>query len=422
MVYLLLMFWAALGAAASDRVVPFDQRVEAAAAAVLAPVVSLRVEKVRARASVGTGILVDGDARLVLTNHHLVAASESLRVTLVDGTELGARVVHTDPRRDLALLKLSGRGDLPTVSRFASERPRLGQMVLTAGNPGGYSHSVTMGIVSALDREVDRAGVFLQIDAPAYNGSSGGPVVDLDGAVLGLVSRGGAGGSVAFAIPAADLITFLGVYEAMTQPGAVESGYLGAELQPLTEGLRVALGAPIAQGAVVAHVFEGGAGDRAGLREGDVLVRVGSTATQPRDEAEMADILDQITATGPTRVTAEVFRDGERAQLDLVLASRPACRADAIGQGPTRMEAFAEGSCYLVPQDGFVRVSSIWRHRDVYARTDLPLAGDLIVSVDGHGKRLSSRVEAALQAASGVVIAKVLREGSPRLTVIPSNS
>ena len=223
----------------------------------------------------GSGFFISSDGYIV-TNDHVVQDSKSVTVTMDNGKVLDAKVVGTDPKTDLALLKVDQPGDYPYVT-FAKEAPKIGDWVVAIGNPYGLGGTVTAGIISAKGRDIgdgpyDR---FLQIDAPINKGNSGGPAFNEQGQVVGvntaIYSPSGGNVGIGFAIPAS---TVERVVTALEHGGVVERGYLGVEVQPVGADIAESLGLKSAAGALVDKTMPGTPAADAGLKAGDVITKV----------------------------------------------------------------------------------------------------------------------------------------------------
>ena len=257
---------------------------------------------------IGSGFIVDASG-LIVTSHHVVKGADSVTVTLQDGRTLEAQVVGADPKTDLALLSVDAGEALPAVELGDSDGTRIGDWVVAVGNPFGLGGTVTAGIVSGRGRDIGSGPYddYLQVDAPINRGSSGGPLFDRDGRVVGvntaIFSPSGGNVGIGFAIPA-NLAR--PVIEALRTDGKVERGWLGVQVQHIDETLSEALGLDEARGALVASVMTGGPAAGAGLRPGDVIT---SFAGEKLDS--MKD-LPRIVAKvdSGTEVEIEVWRDG----------------------------------------------------------------------------------------------------------------
>lgn len=264
----------------------------------------------------GSGFFVSADG-YVVTNNHVVDKATSVEIVTDAGETLKARVVGTDPKTDLALLKVEGRADFPFV-RLASETPRVGEWVVAMGNPFGLGGSVTAGIVSAQGRDIGSGPYddYIQIDAPVNRGNSGGPTFNLKGEVIGvntaIYSPSGGSVGIAFDIPAA---TVASVVPQLQAGGQVARGWLGVQIQPVTAEIADSLGLKQAEGALIAEPQPGSPAARAGLKSGDVVTAVDAIAIKdPRALARA------VAALGPDKsVTLHVWRDGKEQTVALTL-------------------------------------------------------------------------------------------------------
>ena len=236
------------------------------------------------RGAVGSGFIISGDG-YVVTNNHVVSKAKTVQVTLDDNRTLDAKVIGTDPKTDIALLKIKDSGSYPYV-QFGKSAPQVGDWVVAIGNPFGLGGTVTAGIVSARGRDIGAGPYddFLQIDAPINKGNSGGPTFNVDGEVVGMntaiASPSGGSVGLAFAIPAE---TVQAVVDQLRSDGTVARGYLGVQIQPVTEDIADGLGLAKAKGALVDHAEAGTPAAKAGLRAGDVIGTVdGDAVTDAR--------------------------------------------------------------------------------------------------------------------------------------------
>jgi len=225
---------------------------------------------------VGSGFIVDPGG-LIVTNDHVVAGASEVQVTLNDGTQYQARVKGRDPKTDLALIEIDAEHPLPYVEFGSSDTARVGDWVLAVGNPFGLGGSVTAGIISARERDLSDGPLdgYLQIDAPINRGNSGGPLFDAAGTVIGvntaIFSPSGGSIGIGFAVPST---TAQAVIEQMRANGHVGRGWLGVQIQPVTAEVAAALGLDREQGALVTSIVDQSPAQRAGLRPGDVIVKV----------------------------------------------------------------------------------------------------------------------------------------------------
>jgi serine protease Do len=285
----------------------------------------------REATSLGSGFIVSDDGYIVTNNHVISAAKtgaggsavvESITVTLPDRKEYKARVVGRDVVSDLALLKIDAKG-LPFVQFGDSTRTRVGDWVIAIGNPFALGGTVTAGIVSAIHRNIGLGGAYdryIQTDAAINQGNSGGPMFDLQGNVVGIntaiFSPTGGNVGIGFAIPAEEAKP---VIEALKGGGRVKRGYLGVGIQPMSEDIAAGLGLPKDHGEIVSRLEPGQAAARAGIRQGDVIVKVGGQDVTPDNS------LSYLIANTPVgqRVPIDLIRDGRHMTVTAVVAERP---------------------------------------------------------------------------------------------------
>jgi serine protease Do len=268
----------------------------------------------------GSGFFISADGYAV-TNNHVVDKADRVEVTTDDGRTFTARVIGTDERTDVALIKVDGRNDFPYV-RFADNSPRIGDWVLAVGNPFGLGGTVTAGIVSARGRDIGAGPYddFIQIDAAVNRGNSGGPTFDVDGNVIGvntaIFSPSGGNVGIAFDIPADTVKT---VVAQLKDRGAVTRGWIGVQIQPVTVELADGLGMKNARGALVAEPQSGSPAQKAGIKAGDVIVSVNG---DPVDDART--LARRISSLSPgTSVKLGVIRNGREDTVTLILGEIP---------------------------------------------------------------------------------------------------
>jgi serine protease Do len=266
----------------------------------------------------GSGVIIDRSG-IALTNAHVVEGVRETDVVLLDGTKHRARVLGVDAKTDLAVLKLSGDGPFPALPLGDSDAVRVGDWVLAVGSPFGLSATITQGIVSAKARQIGAGPYddFLQTDAAINPGNSGGPLINMRGEIIGIntaILRGGTG--IGFAIPsnlakriAGDLAT----------TGAVNRGWLGVSLSPLTADVAASSGVKDATGVVVAEVQPDSPAARAGLRTGDVVIEW--NGRKVADANGLARAIGTAKPGDQARVT--VWRDRESKRLTITLAAPP---------------------------------------------------------------------------------------------------
>lgn len=269
----------------------------------------------------GSGVLVSADG-YILTNNHVIEEADEIEVTLADGRELDARIVGSDPRTDVAVLKIAG-SDLPHATLADSDLLRVGDIVFAVGNPLGVGQTTTMGIVSATGRSnlglIERGyESFIQTDASINPGNSGGALVDALGRVVGIntaiisTSRGSIG--IGFAVPA-NLAA--NVMRSLVETGAVARGYLGVQMQDVDAELAPRFGLTEARGAIVVDVIPDSPAERAGLRQDDVVVAFDGRPTNNSTELRLAI----AQAVPGTRSVIRVMREGQPLELTAELGT-----------------------------------------------------------------------------------------------------
>jgi serine protease Do len=268
----------------------------------------------------GSGFFISADGYAV-TNNHVVDHAQSVEVTTDDGKTYTAKVVGTDPKTDIALLKVEGRSDFPYV-KFSDTQPRIGDWVLAVGNPFGLGGTVTAGIVSARGRDIGAGAYddFIQIDAPVNKGNSGGPTFDTSGGVIGvntaIFSPTGGSVGIGFAIPAD---TVKSVVAQLKDKGSVTRGWIGVQIQTVTPEIAESLGLKQAQGALVAEPQPDSPAQKAGIVAGDVITAVNGDVVK-----DARDLAKRIGAAAPgASVKLTVVRGGAEKTLTLTLGELP---------------------------------------------------------------------------------------------------
>jgi serine protease Do len=268
----------------------------------------------------GSGFFITADGYAV-TNNHVVDKAKTVEVITDDGKTLSAKVIGTDSRTDLALIKVEGRSDFPHVT-FADKAPRVGDWVVAVGNPFGLGGTVTAGIVSARGRDIGSGPYddFIQIDAPINKGNSGGPTFDMDGNVIGvntaIFSASGGSVGIGFDIPAD---TVKSVVAQLKDKGMVNRGWIGTQIQPVTADIAESLGMKGTEGALVSEPQANGPAAKAGILSGDVI-----TAVNGHSIKDARDLARQIGAMAPgTTAKLSVWRKGEEKSISLTLGEMP---------------------------------------------------------------------------------------------------
>jgi serine protease Do len=294
-------------------------------------------DQVYRQRALGSGFIIDA-AGHVVTNAHVVEEADQVRVKLNDEREFDAKVKGRDPKLDLAVLELVGARDLPSVSLGSSEALRVGEYVVAIGNPFGLGNTVTMGIVSAKSRAIGAGPYddFIQTDASINPGNSGGPLFNLLGQVVGInTAINPQGRGIGFAIPVDALKDVL---PQLLSAGKVARGRLGVAIQSVDPTLARALGLDRPRGAVVAEVEPGGPADRAGLKPGDVILRVDQT-----DIVHTGELTRTVAKHAPgSKVKVEYLRERATRTVEVTLdelREERAARPESAPQGASPKSA-----------------------------------------------------------------------------------
>jgi serine protease Do len=349
----------------------------------------------------GSGFFISPDGYAV-TNNHVVEGADKVEVTTDAGKTFTAKVIGTDPRTDVALIKVEGGSDFPFV-KFSEGKPRIGDWVLAVGNPFGLGGTVTAGIVSASGRDIGSGPYddFIQIDAPVNKGNSGGPSFNMQGEVVGvntaIYSPSGGSVGIAFSIPAS---TVKGVIAQLKDKGSVSRGWIGVQIQPVTQDIADSLGLKKAEGALVADPQKDGPAAKGGVDAGDVITAVNGQAV--KDARELARVIGGLAPGSIAKL--DVLHQGKSKVINLTL-----------GQLPNAQEAKADvedGGGTDVPRLGLtvapaVKVDGAGKEGVVVTKVEPKSAaaerglkkGDVILEVAGKGISRPSDVSAALEAA-----------------------
>ena len=370
------------------------------------------------RLHVGSGFFIDGEGHIV-TSDHVVADATEVTVTLHDGTRHEARVVGRDSRTDLAVLEIEGMGSHSWLSFGDDGEARVGDWVVAVGNPFGFGGTVTAGILSARGRDLRTGGYgdFLQVDAPINRGSSGGPLFDTRGRVIGvnaaIYAPSGGNVGIGFAVPSSIAAP---VVAELIDDGKVSRGWLGVSLQPLTPELAESLGMEKAEGVLVADVVPDSPAARAGILQADVVTAAGGRPV--KDGKTLAREIGAMEPGDQVRIT--VVRKGEPREVEVELAGWPA----ADEQVSDAREALSGSG----PQLGVL----LERRNDKLViagvQPDSPAAkarlrrGDVLVSIDNEPVAESADVQQALRkAADGGrehALLLIERRGQPRFVAV----
>jgi serine protease Do len=349
--------------------------------------------------ALGSGFIISADG-YVVTNNHVVQNAKTVTVTTDDGKTLDAKVIGTDPKTDLALLKISEPGDYPFV-KMAKETPRVGDWVVAIGNPYGLGGTVTAGIISAEGRDIGSGPYdsFLQIDAPINKGNSGGPTFNLKGEVVGvntaIFSPSGGSVGIGFAIPAN---TVDNVVDSLEHGGVVSRGYLGVQIQPVGQEIADGLGMKSTNGALVDEAQPGTPAAAAGLKSGDVITKLDG-----QEVKDASDLTRHIGSMKPgDKVELSFLRDGTEKTVSITLGNMKSEQTAKADVAPT--ESALKLGVQLAPaSDGQQGVAIVNVDPDGLAASKGLASGDVIMEVAGKPVSSPSEVKAD--------IAKAKQEG-----------
>ena len=354
----------------------------------------------------GSGFFISSDGYAV-TNNHVVDGADKVEVTTDDGKTYTAKVIGTDPRTDVALIKVEGGSDFP-FAKLSEGKARIGDWVLAVGNPFGLGGTVTAGIVSASGRDIGNGPYddFIQIDAPVNKGNSGGPAFNMQGEVVGvntaIYSPSGGSVGIAFSIPAA---TVKNVVAQLKDRGSVSRGWIGVQIQPVTQDIADSMGLKKAEGALVADPQKDGPAANAGIDSGDVITAVNG---QPvKDARELARIIGSIAPGSSAKL--DVLHKGKSKVVSLTLGQLPNAQeakadVDAEGKGAPHgtdvprlgMTVAPAGKVDGAGKEGVV----VMNVEPTSAAADRGLKkGDVILEVAGKSVKSPGDVREAIEAA-----------------------
>ncbi|MFO1118988.1 MAG: Do family serine endopeptidase [Rhodospirillales bacterium] len=298
------------------------------------------------RTALGSGFIISADG-IVVTNNHVIGESDKMEVTLKDGSRFPARLVGSDDKTDLAVIKIEADRSLPTVPWGDSDHARVGDWVVAVGNPFGLAGTATAGIVSSRGRDIGAGPYddFIQIDAPINTGNSGGPLFDGDGKVIGvntaIYSPTGGSVGIGFAIPSNAARK---VVAELQDKGTVSRGWLGVAIQPVTPEVAESLGLAKAEGALVASVTPSSPAAKASLKQGDVIVSFDGKAIASPRELSRAVADAEIGEKGKLML----WRDGREMEVRVNIGEMPKQLAAAEpGQGKHAPEKGSKGGLQL---------------------------------------------------------------------------
>lgn len=393
-------------------------------------------------ASLGSGFIIDADEGLIVTNNHVVKDADEVRITLHDDTSLPAEIIARDDKIDLALLKVKTEKKLTEVSFGDSENLRVGDWILAIGNPFGLGGTVTAGIISARQRDIQSGPYddFIQTDASINRGNSGGPMFNLQGEVIGIntaiFSPSGGSVGIGFAIPSALAEP---VIDQLIKYGRTRRGWLGVRIQAVTDDIAESFGMKKARGALIASVTPTGPAEKAGLKAGDIIVKfnnkdIDTMRALPRIVAE-TDI--------DTETKIEFWRDGqlkttkikvgelEKAEDEGLLVSSLEEGADSTGSAASKtIDLVGLSVSIITPQDreNFSISNDVEGIvvQDVDAASEAATkglaAGDVIVEINQQSvttpAEASDIIEKAQKAGRSSVLLLVNRENDVRFVAL----
>jgi len=372
----------------------------------------------------GSGFFVSEDG-YVVTNNHVVDNGQEFTVVTDNGSEYDAKLIGTDPRTDLAVLKVVDSNVKFTYVDFADDsKVRVGDWVVAVGNPFGLGGTVTAGIVSARGRDIGSGPYddFIQIDAAVNRGNSGGPAFNLNGEVVGIntaiFSPSGGNVGIAFAIPASTAREVIGD---LMKDGSVSRGWLGVEIQPINKDIADSLGMQSEKGALVSEAQAGSPAEKAGIKAGDVI-----TAVDGRDVASPKELARVIGGIQPGKtVDVSLWRDGKTASVKVDLGTLPGSDKQAAVEEPAPADANALENLGLTvtrADDGKGVVVTDVDPDSAAADRDIQ-PGDVITSVNARAVSNADDVSAAVAEASKAgrkaVLMQIQRGEDSRFVAVP---
>ncbi len=296
--------------------------------------------------SLGSGVIVSGDG-YIITNNHVVEQADEIRVTLLDKRAFDARIIGADPKSDVAIVKI-GAKDLQAIRWGDSDKLRVGEFVLAIGNPYRLSHTVTMGIISAVGRA--NVGIadyedFIQTDAAINPGNSGGPLVNIKGELIGIntaiFSRSGGYQGIGFAVPS-NMARL--VMDQLIRDGKVTRGWLGVSIQELTPELSRKFGLKKSKGALVGDVVGGGPAEKAGIKSGDIILEF--NGKKVKNVGNLRNMASECKVGSKVSIT--IFRDGTESSRSVVISELPIETARMVQETQPGESTFEELTGFIV--------------------------------------------------------------------------
>jgi serine protease Do len=390
-------------------------------------------------ASLGSGFIIDPSG-LIVTNNHVIASAAEITVTLSDNTTLEAHVIGRDPISDLALLKVDAKAPLPAAAWGDSTAARVGDWVLAIGNPFGLGGTVTSGIISATARDIHAGPYddFLQTDASINRGNSGGPMFNLNGEVIGIntaiYSPSGGSIGIGFAIPS---VSARPIIEQLRATGKVVRGWIGAHIQPVTDGIAEAVGLDKSRGGLIASIDPGSPAALAKLQPGDVIL---SFDGKTIDRSRQLPIL--VADTPPEKIVKlTVWRDGKVRDAELKLAALdpnrpppppaepekpkpPPAAVDALGVKLARLTSDARKQFSLPEAARGVLVTDVPATSAAAAKG--LRAGDLVIAIGSAAvtspEEVQQKAAAAQKLGRKELLVRIERDGITRFVALPAEA
>jgi serine protease Do len=357
----------------------------------------------------GSGFVISADG-YVVTNNHVVDNAKSVTLSFQSGDEYDATVVGTDPKTDLALLKIKSDKTFPAV-KLSDEPAKVGDWVMAVGNPFGLGGTVTAGIISARGRDIGNGPYddFLQIDASINKGNSGGPAFNLNGDVVGvntaIFSPSGGSVGIGFAIPAS---VVKDVVESLKSDGAVTRGWLGVQIQPVTEELAEGLGLDKARGAIISNLTEESPALKAGLKQGDTILKANN-----EDIDDARDLARTIAKVKPgSAIPVDIIRDGKAETITVKIGAMPGemPKMAGINKADEGFDLSNLGIDVAPADDGAgVKITAVDPNSSA-AERGLKV-GDVILEVAGNDVTTPAEVRDAIKDGKGKRVMMLIRSG-----------
>lgn len=360
----------------------------------------------RSSSSLGSGVIVDAKNGYVITNHHLIDEADEITVTTHDGRALQAELVGSDADSDVAVIKIDA-AQLSEIPLGNSAALRVGDFVVAIGNPFGLSQTVTSGIVSALGRSdlgIEGYEDFIQTDASINPGNSGGALVDLRGRLIGIntaiFSRGGGSVGIGFAIPV-DMVKEL--MAQLVEHGNIKRGLLGVTMQDLTPSLADAFSLSGKKGAIISRVLPNTAAEKAGMKEGDIVIRFNKTPIEDSTDLRNAIGLLRVGATA----TLQLYRDRKLKTVTAQIEADPRLSATASTLSGRLVGGQFKSVAPTEYHNGGVEVTEL-KSGSPAARSGL-IKKDLILAINRRPVKTPDELEEAVKSSDGTLLIKLLR-------------